>query len=82
MRILDNTHEQPSRNVALYLTRAEVKSFKEKLDWLLDRSGEHFHLDDNNGREVSVSIYDDTLLNDPNWKARLNKAERQMFEDR
>jgi hypothetical protein len=57
MRILDNTHERPSRNVALYLTRAEVESFKEKLGWLLDRCDEHFHVEDSTGREVSVSIY-------------------------
>ena len=79
MRLLDNTHGIPSRNVALYLTRTEAESLKAKLGWLLAHSGEHFHLEDSTGREVSMSIFEEALLKDPATMARYNKAERDMF---
>jgi hypothetical protein len=81
MRLLDNSHRLTSRNVGLYFTRMEAERLKERLEWLLSHADEHFHLEDETGREISVSIYDDAVLRDPERKARYNKVERQMFEE-
>ena len=81
MRLLDNIHGKPTQNAALYLTSSEVETLKERLGWLLAHPSEHFHLEDNAGREISASIYEDAALRDPARKARYNQLEREMFDE-
>ncbi len=82
MRFLDNDHATTTRNVALYLSREEALNFRDKLDWLLANPDEHFHLQDSDQkREISVSIYDDEVLNSSNRLNQYNQLEQTMFLD-
>ncbi|MCH7752367.1 MAG: hypothetical protein IH898_09475 [Planctomycetes bacterium] len=66
MRMLDNEHDNASRDIALYLTPKEARQLRNKLDWLIKHPGEHFHLNDEElSREISVSLYEDELLQSP-----------------
>ena len=80
MRLLDNSHRKPTRTVALYLTSFEAERLMDRLGWLLAHPGDHFHMKDDAGREISASIYDEAALRDPARKARYNRIEREMFD--
>ena len=82
MRMLDNEHDTTSRDIALYLTPEEARQLRDKLDWLIDHPGEHFHLNDGKQRrEISASLYEDELLNSPDGINKYNQLEQQMFRE-
>ncbi len=82
MRMLDNEHKTASRSIALYLTTEEARMLRDKLDWLMEHPGEHFHLhDEEHKREISASLYDDHLLHSPDGLSKYNRLEQQMFSE-
>jgi hypothetical protein len=72
MRLLDEDSNKKLDRVTLYLTRSEAEELRDDLERILaNPRGNHAHLSSKDFRkEITICIYDDTMLNDFNERSK------------